>query len=209
MQPWLLEHLAFSPDRLVLNLTLKRNIKLHDGTPLDANLLALLLNQRLPAYLGAVFEDVASIEASSEYEVRIKLRRPSFIEEGLDFAVEKSGKLPIGTGAFYAVSNSGGQIEMRAFPDYHRESPFIQNVQIKPYNSVRSAWADMLRGEIDAVYEVGVDAVDLLQPSSAARVISYQRSYAYMLLLNTEKDALRSGTVRKAPQRRYRPRRTC
>jgi ABC-type transport system substrate-binding protein len=120
VQPWLLERLTVSPNRLVLNLTLKRNIKLHDGTPLDADILVTLLNQRLPAYLGAVFEDVASIEATSPYEVQIKLRRPSFIEEGLDFAVEKRGKLPIGTGAFYAVSNSGGQIEMQSFPGYHR-----------------------------------------------------------------------------------------
>ena len=36
----------------------------------------------------------------------------------------------------------------------------------KPYPSVRAAWADMLRGDVDMLYEVGVDALDSLEPST-------------------------------------------
>ena len=43
---------------------------------------------------------------------------------------------------------------MRRFPDYYRGAPTIDRIVWKSYPTVRTAWAAMMRGEIDFLYEV-------------------------------------------------------
>ena len=45
------------------------------------------------------------------------------------------------------------------------------------YPSVRAAWAELLRGNLDMLYEVNVDALDSLQGSSNVSVFSFVRHY--------------------------------
>ena len=47
------------------------------------------------------------------------------------------------------------------------------------------------------VYEVGVDALDSLQASSAIRTFTFQRGYAFLMLLNTHKPYLADPAVRR------------
>ncbi len=68
---------------------------------------------------------------------------------------------------------------------------------LKPYASVRSAWADMLRGNVDMLYEVGVDALSSLEPSNRVKVFSYRRHYESMVLFNMKRSALRDAGLRR------------
>jgi peptide/nickel transport system substrate-binding protein len=87
---------------------------------------------------------------------------------------------------------------MRANKSYYQGAPFIDQIVIEPYASVRSAWADMLRGRVDMLYEVGVEAIDSLQPSRDAEIFISPRPYALMAILNVEKPQLRDASFRRA-----------
>jgi peptide/nickel transport system substrate-binding protein len=56
----------------------------------------------------------------------------------------------------------------------------------------------MLRGQLDMLYEVGLDAMASLEPSSAVRVITFPRHYAYVLLFNVQKPPFQDRSVRRA-----------
>ena len=47
---------------------------------------------------------------------------------------------------------------------------------------MRGAWAELLRGGLDMLYEVNVDALDSLQSSSNVEVFSFVRHYQYMII---------------------------
>jgi peptide/nickel transport system substrate-binding protein len=56
----------------------------------------------------------------------------------------------------------------------------------------------MLRGRIDMLYEVGIDAMDSLQGASNVAMFTLLRRYQYVIVFNTKSDALRDRNVRRA-----------
>jgi peptide/nickel transport system substrate-binding protein len=159
-----------------------------------------LLDKQLPSSLGPAMKDVVQIRAVSETQLEVSLKqRSAFLIEGLEVPVGKPGPSPIGTGPF-SVTNAQGdrnQVELGANERYYGTKPFIDRIVIEPYRSVRSAWADMLRGDVDMLYEVGVDELDSLQPSSGTKVFTFQRPYAYIAILNVQKPYLRDPGFRR------------
>lgn len=201
----LVDNWELSDDGLMLRLHLTPGILFHDGTPVTAELVRDILLQQLPSFVGPAFGDIAEIRAVSDIEVEFRLvRRSSFLLEGLDTPIQRVGGSeangdPIGTGPFMPLGGTEeGLVEMVATPDYHRGPPNLSGIVISQYASVRSAWADLLRQEVDMVYEVGVDAVDLLQPSSAINVFTYPRAYVLAVILNVSRPHLRDPAFRRA-----------
>ena len=154
----------------------------------------------LPKALGPIYEDIASVEVRSDTDLDIKLHRPSaLVLEGLDNTnMSEPGSPHIGTGPYRTTAVSDSSIEMEANEDYYQGRPIIDHISIKPYSSVRSAWADMLRGQIDMLYEVGLDALDSLQPSPAVHVYTFTRHYTYVVLFNVRKNPFQDQKVRQA-----------
>jgi peptide/nickel transport system substrate-binding protein len=205
--PILAESWTPSANGLAWRIQLRRSLTFHDGTPIDAEVIRKILEPQLPQVLGPASADVAGIQIRSDRELELTLRRAStFPIEGLDTAVIQkpgtalsgTGPLLSGTGPFAVVSQDGNEIAMRANGNYFAGRPLIDRVVIKPYESVRAAWADLLRGEVDMVYEVGVDALDSLEASSEIKTFTFQRAYAFLLLLNTHQPHLADPGVRRA-----------
>jgi peptide/nickel transport system substrate-binding protein len=154
--------------------------------------------KRLPASLGPAYEDVRGIRAIDEREIEIVLRRPStFVFEGLETVIFK-GEDQIGTGPYYVVNQSDTQVELKGNERYDLGRPPIDRILFKSYGSVRAAWADMLRGEADMLYEIGLDAMDSMQPSTQTRVFTVDRPYQYAILLNVRRPSLKDATFRRA-----------
>lgn len=86
---------------------------------------------------------------------------------------------------------------MLASTRYYGTKPFIERILVKSYSSVRAAWADLLRGNLDMLYEVGVDAIDSLEPSTATKVFTFPRPYTFMLVLNVRRPALKEPAFRR------------
>src|SRR6185295_3620488 len=71
-------------------------------------------------------------------------------------------------------------------------------IVLQTFPSVRAAWAELLRGQLDMLYEVGVDALDSLETSTSVSIFNYTRHYQYVVVLNTQSDVFRSKDVRRA-----------
>jgi peptide/nickel transport system substrate-binding protein len=87
---------------------------------------------------------------------------------------------------------------MRANADYYLGRPVVDTIHVESYPSVRTAWAEMLRGRIDFLYEVGADALDSMQNSSTVSVFTFTRRFQFVIVLNQESQVMRSPEIRRA-----------
>ena len=196
-QARLAERWELSDNGLTLRVWLRRGATFHDGKPVTAQLVRDAISAAfLPS--SEATNDVREILAHGDNEIEIRLnRRSAFVFEGLEIAIQKPADKPVGTGPFI-VTGTGEQTEMSANRNYYAGRPLIDRILFKPYASVRAAWADMLRGEVDMLYDVGQDAWDSLQPSSNVKVFTMERPYAYVLVPNMKRPALRDPAFRRA-----------
>jgi peptide/nickel transport system substrate-binding protein len=196
MQPSLAEGWTRNPNGRSLSVQLRHNVKFHDGSSLDAPTVATVLSEVLKGFMGPVFSDVDYVRAPRADVIEIGFKEASpLLLEAIEAPIQKLGQRQIGTGAFM-VSESA--TELRANPTYYLGRPIIDRVTVTPYSSVRSAWAEMLRGKLDMLYEVGTDALDSLKASSTVSTFTYTRHYQYVIALNSEAPVLRSREVRQA-----------
>jgi peptide/nickel transport system substrate-binding protein len=197
--PKLAESWSVSSDGLIWRIRLRPSVRFHDGKPADAEVIRRIVEARLPEALGPAIEDVVRIRTLSDRQLEIVLRnRSTFLMEQLgDIDINEMGSELSGTGPFYVTSQQDNEIEMRANASYHDGKVAIDRILIKPYTSVRSAWAEMLRRQVDMLYDVGVDALDSLESSSDVKIFTFERGYAYMVLLNTQKPYLRDAAFRR------------
>ena len=146
--------------------------------------------------MGVVYDDVDSISAKNASEIVIQLKRPSpFVLESLESVIQKPGKAGVGTGPFVAAA--GPSPGLRGFDAYYLGMPSIAQITETPYPSVRTAWAELLRGNLDLLYEVNVDALESLEGSSNVAVFSYVRHYQYMIVFGTQAPNLQSAEIRR------------
>jgi ABC-type transport system substrate-binding protein len=144
--------------------------------------------------MASVFEDVDDIVPTSDTEVRIQLKRPSpFVLESLESVIQKPGSDGIGTGPFALR----GTNELRSFESYYLGRPTIDRITQTGYPSVRTAWAELLRGNLDMLYEVNLDALDSLKESTDVSLFSYLRHYQYMLVFGSHAPNLKTAAIRR------------
>jgi peptide/nickel transport system substrate-binding protein len=196
--PWLAEGWTTAPDNLSLTLRLRPNAKFHDGTDVTAAIVVDDLRQSLPAAMGPAFADVDQIFALDDRRVQIQLREPSrLLIEALETTIRKPGKSGIGTGP-YMPDVGVAQPALQANEDYYLGRPTIDRVVLMPYPSVRSAWAELLRGNLDMLYEVNIDALDSLEASSRVSVLSFRRHYQYVIAFGSKAVTVKSAAIRRA-----------
>ncbi len=87
---------------------------------------------------------------------------------------------------------------MLAHEGHYAGKPAIDRIVLKSYTSVRSAWADMLRGQVDMLYDVGIearDSLDVLDPRQGFRVPA-----AVCLYGHSEREHARAAQRRGPPR---------
>lgn len=197
-QPLLARDWQISADRRALTVNLQPHAKFHDGTPLTAAIVVDALKSSLIAFMGPAFEDVEGVSATSTAQVVIRLRQPSpFLLDTLETVIVKPDSPLVGTGPFIVV-DAKSPTEMRANTDYRLGKPAVDRISVTTFPSVRAAWAEMLRGRLDMLYEVGTDALDSLQASNNIGIFKFTRRFQYVIVLNTKTDVFRSKAIRQA-----------
>jgi ABC-type transport system substrate-binding protein len=198
--PSLAEGWTNSPDGLLLTIQLRRQAKFHDGSAVTADAVVQSLKTSLPGRnsLGPAFGDIDQILALDSARVQIQLKKPSrLVIKALETGIRKPvGKTSVGTGP-YMPSTSSNAPELRANPDYYQGRPAIERITITAYPSIRTAWAELLRGNTDMLYEVNLDALDSLQGSNDVEVLSSVRHYQYMIVFSSTAKNLRSPEIRR------------
>jgi peptide/nickel transport system substrate-binding protein len=181
---------------------LRDGITFHDGTRATAALVVEALREaRSPANQAVTpgLADITDIAVAPGNAVEITLRRPSsFLLEDLDFPVVR--RQPDGsaaaTGPFRIAEASRGRIVLDRHPHYHGGAPELDQIVIQPHSTVRTAWASLMRGEIDVLWELSRDAAEFVASSDVA-LFSYLRHYVYVIGLNSRRP-LFSTPVRRA-----------
>lgn len=183
---------------------LRENAFFHDGTSVDSTAVRLSLERSIARadstqYPGLA--DITSIETPSPHEVIIRVRdRSTFLLDDLGVAILKSapGQTQIGAGPYVPVSSDKTESIMAAFPKYYRGTPEIDRVVWKAFPTVRTAWAAMMRGEVDFLYEVGEDAREFIQAESSTQVYPFLRNYLYTVAFNHRRSVFRDKRIRTA-----------
>jgi len=185
-----------SENSVYLRLKLRHNVVLHDGKNLDAQgaaealaaTVAIESNRSAYPALG----DVRGAIPMGTSELLLELRAPSpRLPEDLTVLLD------IPAGPYRVVKQSDSAVEFERFESYFQGTPAIQRVLIKTFDTPRTAWASLLRGELDMVYDVPADAVDFIRNENVD-VVSIPRPYQYHLVFNFHRGPFKSSQVRKA-----------
>jgi peptide/nickel transport system substrate-binding protein len=197
-RPSLAKDWTVSADGVELTINLVPGAKFHDGSMLTGAIVARALQATLPDTMGPALEDVDGVSALNDHQVVVRFRRPSpFILDLLEVPIQKPGAPPIGTGP-HVLSDPKSLTEFRGNANYYLGRPAIDRVVVTTFPSVRSAWAEMLRGRLDMLWDVGTDALDSLETSTNVSMFTYTRRYQYILAFNSTSDVFQSRQVRRA-----------
>jgi len=201
--PKLAESLTESPDGLTWTVQLRRNAFFHDGTPANAAAIKESLERSVKGAdrdRSPGLSDIVSLEVLSDFSLLIRLReRSKFLLDDLTVAIVKRAQGgELGTGPFVMGSTANNELVMAAVTNYYRGNPTIDRVVWKSYPAVRTAWAAMMRGEIDFLYEVPPEAVEFIESEDSVKLFSFLRNYAYLVVFNSRRKPFDDGQVRRA-----------
>lgn len=192
----LVESWAWSADGLSLTLTLKGEVKLHDGRPLDSAFVAATLTRARSKTTTNGFAYLTAIEHPNPTTVVLRLsRQDTFLIDALSLVPMVDGD--IGTGPYKLVSRKP-TIESVRNDSYYRGEPGVARASFVMYDTQRAAWAALLRHDVDAVQEVSRDSVDFLQGASDIKTYASIRPFYIPLIFNVKHPILRHVEVRRA-----------
>ena len=154
------------------------------------------------------FEPEARVDAEGSDTLVLHLARPeAFVMTDLaGLALELLQDRSIGTGPYRRVAsdvrpatdNRPPDVRLAAFDEYYRGRPEIDVIELTRYEEQRSAWAALMRGNIDAVHEVSPSALDFVEAQTTVKTFPFTRPYYIQLLFNLRHPVLRMPAVRQA-----------
>ena len=195
-QPRLAE--SWKAERGAIRVTLRPNVKLHDGRPLTAELVRNVLRREVKKPINQGADNIVSVDAEGQdLIIRVRELDAFVIEDLSQYFVVSPDNNDIGTGPFKFISR-GGQPQLEAFPAYYRGAPTIQRVEFQKYSSQRAAWAAMMRGDADMLHEVSPDSVEFVEETSELRAYATVRPYYITMVFNVRHPELARPEVRQA-----------
>jgi peptide/nickel transport system substrate-binding protein len=194
----------WAEDGLKLRITLRPDVTLHDRRPLTAALAAHILltivSDEDNKALFTSFADITAIEPDGEHVLVLTLSRHSyFLPEDLSipFGTASTQSEPVGTGPYRVVSREGSTFELQRFDQYYLGSPTIARVRVSQEETLRTAWASFLRGDLGMVTDVPPDIVELIR-NDKTQIIPFSRPYQYMIAFNSARSKFSKPAVRRA-----------
>ncbi len=196
-----------SPDQRVWTLTLRENVRFHDGAALDADAVVANLEhlRRTRGFPGRS-------ERLGPHLVQITLDRPnSALLSTLSqpfFAIQSPRRLtgprsdvPVGTGPFRFVAAREGTVELAAFDGHWAGPPRLRRVVFRRFPD-EAALADALAdGEADVTSAIGPDRADRLRPEAGVTLDSQTGLNVIYLALDDERPPFTDSRVRRAISR--------
>jgi peptide/nickel transport system substrate-binding protein len=110
---------------------------------------------------------------------------------------DREGKV-VGTGPYVVTSTSANEIEMSAFPRYYRGVATIDRLVWRLFPTVRTAWAAMMRHEVDFLYEVGPESREFLESEASVRLYPFRRNYVTGVVFNATRPLFDNPEFRRA-----------
>ena len=201
--PRLAEKWTWEQDGSRLRIHLRPGVTFHDATPLVPELAVNMVREAVarPANraLYPSLNDIVDVRQDGNQQIVIDLSRPSaLLAEDLLFPLAiRSASETIGTGPYRVARRDAGQVVLEGFDQYYLGAPNIRQVVLTPFDTIRTAWTSLLRGEVDMITDVPGEAVEFVQ-SNEVEVLSFARRYQFLVAFNSRRPPLRSPTVRRA-----------
>jgi peptide/nickel transport system substrate-binding protein len=171
MAPALAESWTMSPDGLVFEFVLRKNVKFHNGDPVTAEDVKFSLERYRGTASKMIKDRVAGVETEpGRVRIRLKAPWPDFMTfyamaTGAGWIVpkkyvEKVGedgfkKAPVGAGPYRFVSFTPGvELVLEAFDGYWRKPPVVKRLVFKVVPDDATRVAALKRGEVDIAYAI-------------------------------------------------------
>jgi peptide/nickel transport system substrate-binding protein len=196
-----------TPDQRVWTLTLRKNVRFHDGSPFDADAVVANLEhlRRESGFPGRS-------ERLGPHLVQITLARPnSALLSTLSqpfFAIQSPARLagpgsdvPVGTGPFRFVEARDGVVELAAFDRHWAGPPRLRRLVFRRFRD-EAALADALAsGEADVSSAVGPRRAGRLRSEAGVTLDSQTGLNVIYLALDNERPPFADPRVRRAVSR--------
>jgi len=179
-----------------LEVTLRQDVRFHDGTPVRASDVVDILNRK--DRTGG-FRFVTDIQTVANSVVRIHLSRPDgFLLDALSgTGIVRADNPDIGTGPFRLVTREP-VLRGERYTNYYRGVPGIEQVQVTTYDRPRAAWSAMMRREVDMVTDVNRESLEFLRGVTRFETYPFLRPFYIPLVFNLRHPILRNVQVRRA-----------
>ena len=220
MIPVLAESYTVSKDGLVYTITLKKGIKVHDGTDFKASAVKANLDRvtnpdnKLKRY-GLYNNNIAKTEVVDDYTARITLKTPfsAFINQLAHpstvmispTALAKYGNKdiafnPVGTGPFKFVEwKQTDYLKVAKNDNYWQKGlPKVDTITWKPVIDSNSRAAVMQTGEAHFTYPLPYEQADVLKAKPELEVVAAPSIILRYLSMNTQQKPFDNPKVRQA-----------
>src|SRR5207249_3464285 len=222
--PGLAESWTISRDGLQYTFKLRKGVKFHDGTPVDAEAVKFSIERQIvpdhPAskigkypFASYFFGTVKAVEPLDELTVRFILKEPraSFLDVmaaaaasivsptavkkfGLDY-----GTKPVGTGPFrFASWERRQRVVLEKNPAYWKFPVKVDRVVYRPIVEDQARLTELLTGGLDLIVGTPPDSVPQLEGNPKVTLLRQVGAHVWYLGINNQKKPLDDRRVRQA-----------
>lgn len=216
--PALAKEVKRSDDGLTYDLTLRDDVKWHDGHPFTAQDVVFSYNFIFKAGRAAGLAAMDKIEAKGDHEVILTLKKPNpFFDQAVFTKVQifpehiwkdqvpTSDKLvpfqgKIGTGPYMLAEVSPGEFyRLKANPDYYRGKPTVDELVIRIIKDRTAQFNALKAGEVGAVgVSVPAALVGDLATSTDIKIAQGADFFNYVIHMNEDRPPFNQLAVRRA-----------
>jgi peptide/nickel transport system substrate-binding protein len=217
--PELAESWEASGDGLTYLFHLRRGVKFHDGTPLNATAVKLNLERNYlkesrfyTADPPNVREDllaglVRDIVVHDELTIRIVLKNPRMhllfmvplvSPDALTKYGRQVGEHPVGTGPFRFVRSTADELRLAAYGDYWGGRPKIDHLTFRVIPESEKTMREFLGGTLDFLPEVEPTYVERIIANPSTRLVRAPTLSTYYLGFRVDRNPFNDLRVRQA-----------
>ncbi len=218
LTPMLATSWSASADSTVWTFEIRQGGTFHDGTPLNAEAVAVNLNRFVDPEVGAAYAfllgTVTDIEAIGEFTLQLTLSQPfapilshlshSFVgivspAQLAELGPQDSFELPVGTGPYVITEwNRGESISLTVNEDYYGDIPAIPNVNFRFIPESSALIVALETGEVDAMMRVPPQEVARLEADPNIEIVRENSVRQIYIGFNNEREPFNNPVVRQA-----------
>ena len=222
--PGLAESWQVSPDGLAWTFKLRRGVRFHDGTPLDADAVKFTFDRVIDAghphaksgkwsFVVGYLSSVKSVDVVDPLTVRLNLKYPTAsllallalpncaIVSPTAFAKapDDFNHQPVGSGRYRFESwDRGSRLVLRRHDDYWGAKGKPQRLVYRPIPEANARVAELLTGGVDLILPIPPDFVERLERTSSVRVYKKTGLTIWYVGFNVDRKPFTDKRVRQA-----------